>query len=519
MVDGGYGGIDCDIQGVVTTYFASLFHLTGSGLLGNTIAGVLRSPDKATWVTLALIIMPATLCPAVSMAADYWGRRWSVTAGMVAGFVGTIIASRSTSIGMLIAGQSIAGFGQTSTALAHAIVSEIVPRKYRAHAQTTIQAGVGLSAVSALYIGGAMCKTDTEGFRNFFYLTAAIFFCSALIFALVYRPPARELQHLSTVQKVRKFDIGGTILSIIGFLGICIGLGWSQNPYSWTNAHILAPFLIGVCSVIILGIYARWIKTDGIWHREFFHSRNFTLAILGIFIEGFVFLCFNNYVPYEISFLYGKNLFQTALEYSIAWYMVPVAATVAGIYVTKTRNLLVPLIVSYGMMAIFWATMAGTAGSTSNDIYGLVVLFGLGLGIAIPALVTVVQLSVPPELIATVTGLMLATRAIGGTVGLAVYTAIFNGAISDNFASKVATATIPLGLPQSSLGPLLGSLAANDQQALQHIPGITPRIIGAAVAAMKDAFHIGFRNVYVTALAMAAAAVLREYTPSTPVWI
>ena len=442
------------------------------------------------------------------MAADYWGRKWLVTAGMVAGFVGTIIASRSTSIGMLIVGQSIAGFGQTSTALAHAIVSEIVPRKYRAHAQTSLQAGVGLSAITALYSGGAMCRTDPEGFRNFFYLTAALFFCSALIFALVYRPPPRKLQRLTLVEKIHKFDIGGTILTIVAFLGICIGLGWSQNPYSWTNAHILAPFLIGVCSLIALGIYAAWIKTDGIWHREFFHSRNFVVAIIGIFIEGFVFLSFNNYIPYQISFLYGKDLFEAALEYSIAWYMVPIAAVVSGIYVTKTKNLGLPLVFAFLMMVCFWGAVAGTSGSSSNEMYGLVVLCGLSLGTAMPVLITVVQLSVPPELIATVTGLMLATRATGGTVGLAVYTAIFNAAISDNLASKVATATIPLGLPPSSLGQLLGSLTANDQQALMNVPGITPQIIGASVTAMRDAFNIGFRNVYITAASMTAVAVL-----------
>lgn len=56
--------------------------------------------------------------------------------------------------------------------------------------------------------------------------------------------------------------------------------------------------------------------------------------------------------------------------------------------------------------------------------------FALGTGIL--SLVVLAQLSVPADLIATVTGLVLATRATGEIAGLAVYNAIFNAAISNN---------------------------------------------------------------------------------------
>lgn len=364
-----------------------------------------------------------------------------------------------------------------------------------------------------------MCKTNPEGFRNFFYLTAALFFLSAVIVAFLYKPPARELQHLTTWDKVRKFDIGGTILTVVGFLAICISLGWSQNPYSWKDAHVLAPFVIGICSLLVLALYAARIKRDGIWHREFFHSRNFVIAEVCIFAEGFLFLAFNNYVPYQISFLYGKNLFDTALEFSIAWYMVPIGAMVSGFYATRTRKVRLPLVFSFILMAAFFGAMAATNLSSGQEIYGLVVLFGLALGAAIPIMVTVVQLSVPPELIATVTGLMLATRATGGTVGLAVYNAILNAAISSNLVSRVSAAAIPLGLPPSSLGQLLGSLTSNNQQALQRVPGITPQIIGASVVAMKEAFNIGFRNVYIMSAAMTAVGIICKSPCFLPRWM
>ena len=490
------------------TYFATMVHLVGSGLLAQTIAAYFHAPSQSTWLTLALIITPITLGPAVAQATDYWGRKWLIVVGMVFGFTGCIIASRSNSIGMAIAGQAIAGLSQPSQALTHAIMSEILPRKYRPYAQAAVQVSVSLASVTALYVGGALSRTNPEGFRNFFYFTAAIYFFNAMVFAVLYKPPPRELQHLSTWDKIRQFDIGGMCLTITSFLGICIGLGWSRNPYSWSSVRVWLPFTIGAVSFVLLVIYATLIKRDGIYHRDLFRSRNFVVAEICFFAEGFLFLAFNNYVPYQISFLYDKNLFQTALEYSIAWWMVPVGAFVGGIYAVRTKTIRPPIVFSFVLMAAFFGSMTATNLSSNIQVWGLVAIYGFGLGIAICVLVVLAQLSVRMELIATATGLLLATRAGGGTVGLAAYNALFNAAIASNLGSKVGEAAISHGLPPSSLGQLLGALTSNDQQALSHIPGITPHIIQASVLAMKEVFNIGFRHIYIMSTAMVGFALI-----------
>lgn len=499
-------------QSIAGVYFATIVHITGSGLLAQSIAKELRGPSLSVWVSLGITIPPACLGPTISLAADFWGRKWLVTSCMMMGFIGALIVSRASGIEQAIAGQVIAGFAQPGQALVHAIISEITPRKYRPYAQMTLMISVGLGAVTSLYVAGAFAQHNQQGFRNFMYFAAALYFCIAAVMAVMYRPAPRTIQHLTLSEKIQRFDIGGSLLTLVGFLGLCIGLGWSNNPYKWTNAHVLVPFVTGVCCIIALPLYSSFIKPDGIWHRDFFHSRNFAIGMLCIFFEGFLFFGFVNYLPYQIAFLYGKNLFDTALEISIAFYLVPIGAALAGAYATRTKSLRVPLVLSFIFMVGFYGPLAGAGLSDNTQIWGLCVLFGLALGTATPIVVTLVQLSVPAELISTVSGLVMATRAIGGSVGLAVFAAIFNSAVSDNFAPRVAAAALPLGLPQSSLGQLLGGLAANDQAILQHTPGITPQIIQASVFAMLQAFRIAFRNVYIMCAALAALAVFGELT-------
>ena len=232
------------------------------------------------------------------------------------------------------------------------------------------------------------------------------------------------------------------------------------------------------------------------------------VAEICFFAEGVAFLSFVNYVPYQIQLLYDKDTFQTALEYSIAWYVCIVAALLAGVYCSRTKQIRLPIMFSFACMAVFWGLMASTNTSTVRQPWGYAVLYGFAIGVTLNILVVLAQLAVPPEFIATASGLMLGTRAAGGVVSIAAANAILHGALNSNLGPKISHAALSLGLPQSSLGQLIGALTSNDDAALQRIPGITPEIIGASVAALKDAYVVGFRNIYIMTAAFSGFALL-----------
>ncbi|CAL5866471.1 uncharacterized protein PFLUO_LOCUS679 [Penicillium psychrofluorescens] len=118
------------------------------------------------------------------------------------------------------------------------------------------------------------------------------------------------------------------------------------------------------------------------------------------------------------------------------------------------------------------------------------------------------QLDTPPELISTTSGLMTAVRSLGASIGLAINNAIINSTLSKNLVPKVAAATLPLGLPQASLPALITALLADNSSALQSIPGVTPAVAIAALAALKDAYGVAFRNAWITAACFVLVAVI-----------
>jgi MFS family permease len=64
--------------------------------------------------------------------ADWFGRRFTIIAGCVVFIVGVILQTASSSLGLLVAGRVIAGFGVGFvSAVIIMYMSEIAPRKVR----------------------------------------------------------------------------------------------------------------------------------------------------------------------------------------------------------------------------------------------------------------------------------------------------------------------------------------------------------------------------------------------------
>jgi len=43
-----------------------------------------------------------------------------------------------------------------------------------------------------------------------------------------------------------------------------------QEIDPWTNAHVLATFLVGSSIIVALIVYEKWFKKDGLFHHDLF---------------------------------------------------------------------------------------------------------------------------------------------------------------------------------------------------------------------------------------------------------
>ncbi|CAM1506340.1 Fc.00g059810.m01.CDS01 [Cosmosporella sp. VM-42] len=492
-------------------YFAQLVSLVGAGAQGQTIAGHFGKSGDSIWFSAAITIFTVVLGPIVSQAADYWGRKWFLVGLTFCGAIGSVIVSRATTINMAIAGFCVIGLSFGAQPLLHTVTSEVLPRRYRAYGQAVDMASVGLGSICGLLVGGALNRThDPNGFRYYYYMTMAWYIIASGICAYSYSPPMTPKQiefQGRLVDKLRMLDWIGYALLAAGLVLFCVGLAWSQNPYPWTDARVAGTFSVGLGLAVCLIIYETWFKKDGMFHHQLFKHRNFAIALFCISAEGAAFFAANTYCAFQVSVLYESDSLIVGVRYSITFICSTIGGLVAGWYCAITRRSRFITVLAFVLFAVFFACMAASTRSTSQPTWGYVVLLGFALGMTLTTLITTAQLSTPPQLISTASGLVISVRSLGGTISLAIYQAIFINQLN-SLPASIATAVTSEGLASGEVSGFVKAFIARNSTALEAIPGVNSDIIQAGTIALEDTYVSGFRYVWTAACGFVILAVV-----------
>ena len=163
---------------------------------------------------------------------------------------------------------------------------------------------------------------------------------------------------------------------------------------------------------------------------------------------------------------------------------------------------------AFSAFVIFFVLMATSTPTTSTQVWVYPTFLGFGLGVCLCTLVTAAQLCTPPELISQASGLMIGVRSFGGSIGLAIYNAIFATRISHSLVPSMAAALMPLGIPDTSISKLIPALTRHNAKAVAATPGMTPEIARVAERVFKDEHMVAFRWVWVAAGSFALVALV-----------
>ncbi|KAK4189070.1 major facilitator superfamily domain-containing protein [Podospora australis] len=497
---------------VCLIYMAQVVSLVGAGAQGQIIAGHFNDGTQVVWFSAPITIMTVVLGPIVSQAADYWGRKWFLVVLTLFGAFGSLIVSRATSMNMAIAGFSVIGIAFGAQPLLHVVTSEVLPRRWRGWGQACDMISNACGSTLALLVGGALNRAAdpaSDGFRYFYYMAMALFLVASILCAIVYNPPPLLTEtEFTNIEKFAKLDWVGYFLLAAGLVLFSVGLSYSENPYRWSDPEVSATFAIGVTVAMTLAAYETFFKKNGMFHHGLFTgNRNFPIATLCVFAEGVAFFAANTYFAFQVNVLYEQDALLVGVRYSLMMITSAFAACATGWYCSVAKKVRSATVLAFLMFVAFFIAMANTSRGTNNPTWGYPVILGVALGMTLTTLVTVAQLSTPPELISIASGIIISVRSLGGTVGLAIYNALFNSAMS-HVGDNIADAAVPAGLPPGNLGLFIGALVTRNATALASIPGATPNVIGAGATALLDTFLSAFRNVWIAGACFVGLAAI-----------
>jgi hypothetical protein len=157
----------------------------------------------------------------------------------------------------------------------------------------------------------------------------------------------------------------------------------------------------------------------------------------------------------------------------------------------------------------FVAAVSASNAGTEKQTTALLLIGTIGAGYIENLTLSSTAYLWDPADIGLVTGVLGAIRTGISAIATSLYSSILNTESAKYIPEYVTPAALEAGLPESSLTALFAGIPLGDFSA---VPDITPEIIGAVSDAVKHAYSLSFRTVYLCTLPFGAlllvAAVL-----------
>jgi MFS family permease len=407
-------------------------------------------------ITLFLLVMAALMIPGGKLT-DRWGRKRCFTLGLSIYAVGAILSAVSTSLGVLIVGNSILeGVG---TAL-------LIPPVYilttlyfddttsRARAFGMITAAGGIGAATGPLIGGLL--TTAISWR------AAFGFQAIVVIAIAFM--GRKIKDPLPADPSRPFDYVGTVLSAVGLVVLVLGILAADN-----NLALCIVLLVAGAAVIAL--FFGWIVRRERSGREplvsikLFRNRTSNLGMVTQNLQWLILIGVSFVVSAYLQVVRGYNAIQTGVIFTASTLGILGASLVAA---SLARRFQQRLLILSGFVATIVGVvvlLAVVKHSPSPWAFapGLLII-GLGVGVMLTPSVNVVQSAFPEAQQGEISGLSRCISNLGSSLGTAVAgTILVSGLASPQHSYALAMialivfaaigAVVALGIPRSSSVP------------------------------------------------------------------
>ncbi|KAJ5437816.1 uncharacterized protein N7458_008814 [Penicillium daleae] len=447
---------------------------------------------------LGNLLALAGVCPFVGSLSDLIGRRY--------------VAILGASL-ICLAGMSIAGAGAGVNELtALAATSEMAPTRKR-----------GVYVAVLIFTIVPFCPSVLwaqliAAHSNWRYVGA---FCGAwngfglLITVLFYKPPPRvNSLGLSRKEIISRIDFVGGFLSITGLILFMAGMQWGGYMYPWSSAHVLAPLILGFVMLIAFAFWEIYGAKYPIFPTRLKQEpRTLGLTLVITFISGANFFSVLMFWPTESFNVYGHDPVGVGIRSLPVGFGILAGACIVLVLLSVFRGHNKELlIVSSVLMTAGCGALAIGRVDNMHQLWGLLVLAGLGIGgIVVPASI-ITTIICPDDLIATISALTLSIRVVGGSVGYTIYYNVFINKFipaATYYIGGVMTTELNITSVEA-ITEAIELTGASLLTELQKIPGIAGNetayemVVGAGQIAYAEAY----KWVYYVSIAFGAVSIL-----------
>ncbi|HYB30511.1 MAG TPA: MDR family MFS transporter [Solirubrobacteraceae bacterium] len=474
-----------------------------------TIAGQLGGLSDLPWVVTVYVLGAAATTTLWGKASDLYGRKGLLRAAIVI-FIGFSAPSGAAqSIGELIAFRALQGIGAGGVmTLAMATVGDLVSPRERGRYQGYIQLTFLLASLVGPLPGGLF--VDHLSWRWAFYVDVPLGLLALAVLRL--HLPASPRRAAARADYVGAGLLAATVVAVL------LIATWGGSRYAWGSAEILG---LIVSAVLLLAAFV-WRErraAEPVLPLRLFRDRVFVTVSGTLFIATVSLFAAIVFLPVFLQLVTGASATESGLLMLPLLLASALSTTAAGLVMARTGRYKVFPVAGLAAMSaglLLFSTLGATSSRLSAAAF--MAVFGIGFGMVTQILVVAIQNAVEPHEIGTATAAANLFRALGGSIGVAVFGVILTGGLRHWLPIELG-GRIPHGVSATGIQSTPGhihALPAPVQHAIAYAVGNSLQdvfLVAAPVALVGSLVVLSLREQPLRGRSAGPAGARTDATP------
>jgi MFS family permease len=316
----------------------------------------------------------------------------------------------------------------------------------------------GVSTVIGPLLGGFF--VDNLSWRWIFYVNLPTGALALVVIGAVFHARANRVEH--------EIDYLGAALLAGGLSCVVLFTSLGGTTFAWDSAESIALMVLSV-ALLTLFVFVEQRAAEAILPPLLFRNRTFAVSAATGFIIGLAMFGSITYLPLFLQIVKEMSPTKSGLQLTPMMGGLLITSIGAGRAISRWGRWR-PFPIAGTAVTVVGMTLLSRlrvdSATTSAALYMLVL--GLGLGMVMQVLVLAVQNAVDPRHMGTATSGTILFRQVGGSVGIAIFGAIFANRLHAELlargihtASRTATPEAVRHLPAAARHAYAGAIAAS----------------------------------------------------------
>ncbi|GES63904.1 MFS general substrate transporter [Aspergillus terreus] len=440
--------------------------------------------DKLPWLSVAFLVACVATNSIWSKIYSQLNAKWLYLFCVVLFEVGSAMCGAAPTINTLIGGRALAGLGGAGLYVGvMTLLSVNTTKRERPMyiGMTGLTWGVG--TVLGPIVGGGFAVSKV-GWRWSFYIN--LFFAAVAIPIYLFMLPSFDPRPgVSYKDRLAQLDYLGTILMIGACVSGVMAINFGGQIYPWDSGQTISCFVVSGVLFIVFGLQ-QWYcigttKENRTFPCQFLARPAFIILFVQTASVATVFFVPIYFVPLFFQFTRNDSAIDAGVRLLPLVCFIVAAMILNGALMSKFGYYM-PWYLVGGCLSLVGSVLMYTIklGTSTANIYGYMIILGVGGGMYAQASFAVAQGKARPREIPVATGFISLAQLTGGTIALAIANSVF---------LEKASAGIMAVVPDASKETVQSAISGASSSFFQTLdPDVREAVLAAVTHAISQVY-------------------------------